>query len=317
MKKNYAAIDVGTHTARLLIAQELGSPALLRPLFRKRSYIRLGEDVDCSGGKTIHSQAIDRTLKALQGFLQYIETFHVRQVLAVATGVVREAGNRGQFLDFIYDGTGVRVRPITGDQEALLMGKGVLHALGDQRDPFIIFDLGGGSTEFFFGSRDAPVVRSVPIGAATLTREHLITDPPGEKEISTLSEHIDGSLKEAHLEISRQRDNRLLVGTGGTVTTLAAMLHMIPLEEIAPERMNGMILERSDLEALFDRVRHLAFEERLRLPGLDTGRAGVILAGSLVVLRVLHSLGSSRMTVSLSDLLEGILINYIEGDENG
>ena len=100
------------------------------------------------------------------------------------------------------------------------------------------------------------------------------------------------------------------------MTTLAAMLHGILPQEIGPERINGLILEGSDIGALFDKMSKLSVEERLRLPGLDPGRAGVILAGALVVLRVLYFLRSSQMVVSLSDLLEGILINYFEGEED-
>lgn len=316
MRKNLASIDIGTHSARLLIAEGQGPPALLRPLLRQRSYIRLGDNFDRSGSKAIHSCAIDRTVRVIKDFLRYLEGSDVDHVLAVATGVVRGAGNKGQFLDFIYDNTGLRVRPITGDEEAFLTGKGVLHALGVPEGPFLIFDLGGGSTEFLFGGKDAPEIRSIPIGAATLTRGHLRSDPPGEGEVSALSEYIDGSLEGARLATSRVSGKCHIVGTGGSVTTLAAMLHGVPLDEISPERMNGLVLERSDVERLFDKIRHLTFNERVRLAGLEPARAGVILAGSLVVLRVLHFLRSSRMTVCLSDLLEGILINYIEGDED-
>ncbi len=320
MGKNFASIDIGTHTARVLIGQKLGPPGLLRPIFRERTYIRLGEGFDHSGRKTIHSHAITRTVKALQDFLRYMKDFNVHKVLAVATGVVREASNRELFLGSIRQNTGFEVRPIGGDEEALLTGKGVLHALGVQKDPFVIFDLGGGSTEFLFGGRHAPEVRSIPIGAVTLTQEHLESDPPDEKELSFLSGYIDKSLKGLHLLSSQGRDNCpadcLLIGTGGTVTTLAAMLHGILPQEIGPERINGLILEGSDIGALFDKMSKLSVEERLRLPGLDPGRAGVILAGALVVLRVLYFLRLSQMVVSLSDLLEGILINYFEGEEH-
>jgi exopolyphosphatase/guanosine-5'-triphosphate,3'-diphosphate pyrophosphatase len=99
----------------------------------------------------------------------------------------------------------------------------------------------------------------------------------------------------------------LVVGTGGTVTTLGAMSHSVSVEDITPEVINGLTLERSQIEALFDRLRNLTFEERAKLPGLDPGRAGVIVAGSLVVIRILHFFKSVQLTVSMSDLLEGIL----------
>jgi len=320
MGKNFASIDIGTHTARVLIVQKLGPPGFFRPLFRDRTYIRLGEDFDYSGGKSIHPDAISRTHKALRDFSRYMEDFDVHRVLAVATGVVREASNRELFLDSLLTNTGVEARPIGGDEEASLTGKGVLHALGVQEGRFVIFDLGGGSTEFFLGGSHTPVVRSIPIGALTLTQRYLKSDPPGEGEISFLSGYIDKALKELHSINPQGRinvtDGSLLMGTGGTVTTLAAMLYGIPPQEIVPERVNGLILERSAVRALFDKMRKLNLEERRGLSGLDPGRAGVILAGALVILRVLHFLRSSQMTVSLSDLLEGILINHFEGEKD-
>jgi len=320
MEKNFASIDIGTHTARILIAQKLGPPGLFRPLFRDRTYIRLGGDFDYSGGKSIHPDAISRTVKALRDFSQYLEDFDVQRVLAVATGVVREASNRELFLGSLHESTGLKVRPIGGDEEARLTGKGVLHALGVQEGPFVIFDLGGGSTEFFLGGNHTPVVRSIPIGALTLTQRYLKSDPPDEGEISFLSEYIDKSFKELHSTNSLGRINVtdvcLLMGTGGTVTTLAAMLYGIPAQEIVPERVNGLILEKSALKALFGKMRKLNLAERRGLPGLDPGKAGVILAGALVVLRVFSILRSSQMTVSLSDLLEGILINHFEGEKD-
>ncbi len=320
MTDNFASIEVGTHTARVLIAQPAGRPDIIRPLFRKRAYIRLGEGFERSGRKTIQPDAISRTIKALQAFSLDIEGFNVCQVIAVATGVVREASNRELFLGSIRENTGITIRPLGGDEEALLTGKGVLHAIGVPEGPFVIFDLGGGSIEFLFCTGGTQVIRSIAIGAVTLTEEYLNWDPPQEEEISLLSEHIDRSLAVIPVADSGKGhnwpDNFVLVGTGGTVTTLAAMLHGIPAKDITPERVNGLILEGPKILRLFDRMKRLGLEERMKLPGLDAGRAGVILAGTLVVIRVLHFMKTSHMAVSLSDLLEGILINYFEGKKD-
>jgi exopolyphosphatase/guanosine-5'-triphosphate,3'-diphosphate pyrophosphatase len=320
MTKNFASIDVGTHTARLLIAQPVGRPDIIRPLFRKRTYIRLGEGFDRSGRKTIQSDAITRTIKALQAFSLDIEGFNVCQVIAVATGVVREASNRELFLGSIRENTGIAVRPLGGDEEAVLTAKGVLHAIGVPEGPFVIFDLGGGSIEFLFCTGGTQVIMSIAIGAVTLTEGYLNWDPPQEEEISLLSEHIDRSLAVPPVADSGKSDSWpddfILVGTGGTVTTLAAMLHGIPAKDITPETINGLTLEGPKILRLFDRIKRLSLEERIKLPGLDARRAGVILAGTLVVIRVLHLLRTSQMAVSLSDLLEGILINYFEGEKD-
>ena len=317
MTKTCASIDIGTHTARLLIAQKAGGPGVLRPLIRKRDYIRLGEAFDRSGKKVISPDAIDRTLNVLGGFSQSLKTFGVGSVHAVATGVVREAANRDEFLDRIYESAGIRVKTITGDEEALLTGKGVLNALNIPKGPFLIFDLGGGSTEFLSGSEGAQTVKSIPLGAAVLKQAYLKSDPPEKNEVDALSRHIDQFLAESRLEPYGMGDDFSMVGTGGTVTTLGAMLHRVSVEDIMPDRITGLTLTMAQIETLFDRIRNLSLEERLKLPGLDPGRAGVIVAGSLVVIRILHFFKSVQLMVSMSDLLEGILITCFKGEVNG
>jgi exopolyphosphatase/guanosine-5'-triphosphate,3'-diphosphate pyrophosphatase len=307
MTKPCASIDIGSHTARLLIAEKSGSQGILRPLIRKRDYIRLSEGFDRAGKRIIQPDAIDRTLDVLRGFSRSLKTFDVGSVHAVATGLFREAANRDEFLDRIYESTGIRVRTITGDEEALLTGRGVLNALDIRKEPFIIFDLGGGSTEFLSGNGGGQTVRSIPLGAGILTQAYLKADPPEKNEIHALSTQIDQILTESGMEEVGAGDVYLVVGTGGTVTTLGAMSHSVSVEDITPEVINGLTLERSQIEGLFDRLRNLTLEERAKLPGLDPGRAGVIVAGSLIVIRILHFFKSFQLTVSMSDLLEAVL----------
>ena len=317
MGKALASIDIGTHTARLLIARKSGKPSALRPLARKRAYIRLGEHLGETGRNIIRPDAVNRTLSVLKDFSHCTEKFDVLSVHAVATGVVREAANRDEFLARIYEHTGIRANLLTGDEEAILTGKGVLHSLGLRVSPFVVFDLGGGSTEFFLGNESAIVTKSAPLGAVVLTKRYFKSDPPDEIQANSLSGHVDQCLKEAGLRIPGRPDQFLVVGTGGTVTTLAAMLYEIPPKDIDPAGMNGLILKRPQIEKFFRELKSLSMKERMRLPGLDRERAGVILAGSLVVMRILYFFKSLQLTVSLSDLLEGILIDHLEGEENG
>ena len=278
------------------------------PLARKRAYIRLAEGLSQSEKKDIPSVAIDRTLNALKNFSGTLKRFRVHSVNAVATGVIREAPNRNKVLDRIYEETGIRVRVITGVEEAYLTAKGALLALNIHTDPFAVFDLGGGSTEFLIGSEDTKVARSVPLGAMILTKRYFGSDPPGEAEVVALSRHVDQCLLDANLIVPGARDLPLLVGTGGTVTTLAVMLHGIPLGDITADRVNGLLLKRRKIEVLFSEIRTLSLDTRLGLPGLDKGRADVILAGCLTVIRILYFFKSLQLKVSMSDLLEGILV---------
>jgi exopolyphosphatase/guanosine-5'-triphosphate,3'-diphosphate pyrophosphatase len=286
------------------------------PLARKRAYIRLAEGLSQSEKKDIPSVAIDRTLNVLKNFSGCLKRFRVHSVNAVATGVIREAPNRDQFLDRIYEETGIRVRAITGVEEAYLTAKGALQALNMYTDPFAVFDLGGGSTEFFIGSEGTRVALSVPLGAMLLTKRYFGSDPPGEAAVEALSNHVDQCLIDADLNVPGARDLSLLVGTGGTVATLAAMLHGISLGDIAADRINGLVLKRRKIEALFSEIKTLSLDARLKLPGLDKGRADVILAGCLTVIRILYFFKALQLRASLSDLLEGILVEKLKGEGN-
>ncbi|UCB50334.1 MAG: Ppx/GppA family phosphatase [Deltaproteobacteria bacterium] len=311
-----ASMDIGSHTARLLVAQRIGAPKLFEPLFRKRVYIRLAQDFPTDMKGALKPEAIARTLNALEDFASVARRYGVENTRAVCTGVVREASNRDEFLRLIYNRTGMEVEIISGEEEAWLTEKGVLHGLGMENRPSIIFDLGGGSTEFICRERDSRKVKSVPLGAVVLTQKYLTSDPPKKERVEALGKAVDRLLGVAFSEYPCPRNEGPLVGTGGTVTTLAAMIYAIDAEEIRPERMNGLILETEPLEDLFARLRTMTTRERLKLSGLDPGRADVIPAGCLAVSRILRFFKSPRMVVCLSDLLEGILIAYLKGEKD-
>jgi exopolyphosphatase/guanosine-5'-triphosphate,3'-diphosphate pyrophosphatase len=304
-----ASIDIGSHTARLLVCQKTGSSKGLRPLQRKRVYIRLADGFSRHGGLRIQPEAVERTLSALEEFASVAKKFRVGSIQAVCTGVVREAANRDDLLKQILDRTGIQARVISGDEEARLTAKGVLHALHFQGRSSVIFDLGGGSTEFVYGEQGHQRVQSLTLGAMVLTQKYLISDPPAEEEMGALEREVDDLLKNAFPGTGFLEEEGFLVGTGGTVTTLGAMLHHVGLEEISPKRMNGLILRKEQLEDLFDRLRTATLNERLEFPGLDRGRADVIPAGCAAVLRILLFFRSRQLVVSLSDLLEGMALS--------
>jgi exopolyphosphatase/guanosine-5'-triphosphate,3'-diphosphate pyrophosphatase len=303
-----ASIDVGSHTARLLIAEKIDGLKLFRPKLRKRAYIRLAEDFH---GGNLKKEAVDRALEALEGFVSTARRLRVGNIRAVATGVVRKAADRDRFLDLIRERTGIQVALISGEEEARLTGKGVLHALNMESRPFVIFDLGGGTTEFLIGQDQRTEVTSLPLGTMALTQQHLTCDPPEEKNLRGLEEQIAKVLGDAFASNRSGREDRLLVGTGGTVTTLTAMIHGIETEDINPDNIHGLLLKREDLERLFHRISTTGFEERLKMTGLDPERADVIVAGAMVVGGILQFFESSSVVVSFSDILEGALIECL------
>ncbi len=302
-----ASIDLGSHTARLLIARwEQGS---LETLLRKRAYVRLAQDFESPESGILKQDGIERALKSLGEFKAEIEKYRIKRTRAVATGVVREAANRDFFIDLVRERTGIAVEVITGEEEARLTGLGICHGLALEHRPFFAFDLGGGTTEFLLVTKkgDSKAL-SLPLGAMIMTQRHLASDPPKAREIESLKKETRGLLLKAFPDEAMPTT---LVGTGGTVTTLAAMLHGIDVQAIGPERMNGLLLRVQLLEELLGRLKGLRISERAALPGLDPGRADVILAGSLVVTEILNFFHSSEMMVSLSDLLEGALLDSV------
>jgi exopolyphosphatase/guanosine-5'-triphosphate,3'-diphosphate pyrophosphatase len=314
MAKRLGSIDLGTHTARLLVAETWGPPIRLIPLSRKRAYVRLAEGFDPERNRQISPEGIKRVLGIMKDFSREIDRFGVGHLFALATGVVREAANQKDLIASICDDTGIDIRVITGEREAELTAKGVLYGLDFRTGPIRLFDLGGGSTEFLFKQNDSLIVKSSPVGAAVLTQRFIKSDPPKEEEIDALSLFIDASFSNAGLKPDNRIHGSHLVGTGGTVTAIAALQYGIARDEITPDRMNGCVIQMPDLEAIFDKIRHMDIDKRMKLPGMTPGRAGVILAGVLIVIKIMNILNSTTLTVSLSDLLEGVLIDFLEGE---
>ena len=302
-----ASIDLGSHTARLLIARwEAGR---LDSLVRKRAYIRLAQDFEAPGKMTLKPSGVERALKSLEAFQSDIEKYRATRIRGIATGVVRTALNRDLFVDLVREKTGIDLEVISGEEEARLTGLGVQHALGLRGRPFIAFDLGGGTTEFLIVTEQGDsAALSLPMGAMIFTQRHFVSDPPKEREFESLKRETKELLLQA---VTDESGGALLVGTGGTVTTLAAMAHGIEEKGISPERMNGLVLHDHQLEGLLDQIKGLSVAERAVLPGLDHGRADVILAGAVVVREILNFFHSSEMMISLTDLLEGALLDLL------
>jgi exopolyphosphatase/guanosine-5'-triphosphate,3'-diphosphate pyrophosphatase len=310
---NVASIDIGSHTARMLIGRYTGQKDLFRAITRRRSYIKLAEGFDAQTESSISKEALKRTINALKGFSSTAMEHGVAHIRAVSTGIVRKAVNKNHFIDSIYRNTGIGVKIVSGLQEALLTRLGALHYLGVSKKDSMIFDLGGGTTEFIKVSNSDEIIRSLPIGALVMTMTFFSSDPPAKDEMKSLSNYVLETLEEALSRENYAKDNSL-IGTGGTVTTLASMINNIKMENITPSRINGLIIKRAGIEGLLNRIKGMPFEERLKLKGIDQGRAGVILAGAFAVSGILNYFNSDEITVSYSDILEGIIIDNVHQD---
>lgn len=299
-----ASIDIGSNTLRLLIAAG-SAMGPIKPIRVERRITRLGERF--LPAKILQQAAIARSILALREFSRLMAEQGVRDYLAAATAVVREAGNGAEFLRRVEEEAGLRVRLLGGTEEAELALLGAVSVISAGDAPLALFDIGGGSTEVIRqaadGSRGVESV-SLPIGVVHLTETFLREDPPGLESCGRLAGHAREILEA--VSFSASMADVLWVGTAGTLTTLAAMY--LELEHYDPDRINGVVLERPWLADLCNRFARTPIAARRGIAGLEPGREDIILAGALVTVALMDSFRFSRVTVSDAGLLEGLFL---------
>jgi len=309
-KNCFAGLDIGSHTTRMLIAQKDGTE--LVPVRAERRITRLAQDFENEDMITMEAQ--HRNISALKEYICILREFQVGGIACGATGVVRRAKNSGAVLDKILSETGIECRILSEETEAILSAKGILSALPEIGNGLLTFDIGGGSTEFVFTGVGAPVWNaSRPVGAATLSGMFLKADPPGlealdRAALSAKNEFI--SVKEQLHGIINLSEKLRLVGTAGTVTTLAAMY--LAMERYVPYRVNGVVLTRDWLSQTIESLAQMPLDRRRMIAGLEPGREEIILGGAVIVSEILSCFGQDSFVVSDAGLLEGILIELIE-----
>lgn len=295
-----ASIDLGTNTVRLLIARTDGET--ITPILIKRHITRLGGGFTREGG--ISPEAWERSLEAVMDFANEIRKAGVVRLRAVATSAVRDAPNGAAFCDAVFKRTGIRLEVIGGEEEGLLTLKGVLAGLDRKDGDFLVFDVGGGSTEYTLAESCRPLyTESLPLGVVRLAE--------GKADVASMLDKIGRELTGLGERLSlRGLWDRLkgatLVGTAGTATTLAAI--SLSMTEYDYRRVNNHVLTLDEIRRIFEMLLPLSPPERLEIPGLEKGREDLIIAGSLITIRTMELMGFERMTVSDFGLLEGILL---------
>ncbi len=314
-----AGIDIGTNTIRLLVADVDGDG--YRELRSGRQITRLGQDLDRTG--LLSEEAQDRSLAALKQFSKMIREYPDCRTVAIGTSALRNARNAASFLSAVKESTGIEVAVVSGDEEARLTLEGVRRVLlrgkGPDRDPLasaLVVDVGGGSSELILTANGTTAsIASMPLGAVYLTERFFHSDPPKKDERELLLQEIMLNLDAWEIDLRRvkaplPRQVRSLVGTAGTVTTLASMA--LQMEVYDPEKINGFVLTRSTLEGLLDRLAASTIEERKAIPGLEPGREDIILAGAMVIGEIMKRSEKEEMIVSDWGLREGILFDLYE-----
>lgn len=283
---NYAAIDVGTNSCRLLIASI--QKDRLVALARKLAATRLGEGLNHSG--RINPEAMERTLACLADFYNLMREHQVESYRAVATSAVREAVNRRDLLNQARERLNLNIEAISGEEEAELSYQGVMYSLQFDRLPLVV-DLGGGSTEFFIKDhKNFPL--SLPIGAVRATENNMKAVDIADA-LAPLAEYKD--LLSGHP----------LVLVGGTASTLVAIKHALP--EYDHDFVHGQVLQREEIADIYDMLERLPLRLRQRLPGLQPERADIIPRGTMIVLLIMDILSKTQIMVSDSDLLEAMI----------
>ena len=310
-----AGIDCGTNSIRLLIA-DVTEDGRLVDVARRMEIVRLGEGVDRTG--RLSDAALARTRKALIGYAAEIAELGISQVRMCATSASRDASNAADFRTMVRGVLGVDPEVITGDEEARLSFAGAVAGL-DAEAPYLIVDIGGGSTEFVTGSTgvapptDSPGLGSyraisMDIGCVRMTERHLHDDPPTAAQITAASEDIAAAVETA-LAAVPGREAATLVGLAGTVTTVAALA--IGLDAYDPARIHHARIGREQVAEVTDELLGMSVAERLALPVMHPGRADVIGGGALILATIMELSGQSTVVASEHDILDGICFSLL------
>ncbi|MDN3266040.1 Ppx/GppA phosphatase family protein [Streptomyces sp. MA15] len=304
-----AAIDCGTNSIRLLVADVDPVTGELTDLDRRMTIVRLGQGVDRTG--RLAPEALERTFAACREYAEVIEKHGARKLRFVATSASRDAENRDVFVRGVVDILGVEPEVITGDQEAELSFTGATRELTGRdglHRPFLVVDIGGGSTEFVVGDDHVRAARSVDVGCVRMTERHLVrdgavTDPPTEEQIAAMRADIEAALDRAE-EAVPLREARTLVGLAGSVTTVSAIAQDLP--EYDSAAIHHSRVSRDRVRGITEWLLRSTHAERAAVPSMHPGRVDVIGAGALVLLAVMERTGAEEVVVSEHDILDGI-----------
>ncbi len=297
-----AAIDCGTNSIRLLVADIDVDAGTLRDVDRRMEIVRLGQGVDRTG--RFAPDALERTMDACRRYADVVRATGAERVRFVATSASRDVSNRDEFEAGVRGALGVEPEVVTGDEEAALSFAGATRELaGSVPEPVLVVDIGGGSTEFVLGSEAVRAARSVDIGCVRMTERHLHSDPPTASEVAAARADIEAAISLAQetvpLEVART-----LVGLAGSVTTLAAMA--LDLPSYQPERIHHARVTAVDVRLMSERLLAMDHDARAALPYMHPGRVDVIGAGALVLATILDRVPVTEVVVSEHDILDGV-----------
>jgi exopolyphosphatase / guanosine-5'-triphosphate,3'-diphosphate pyrophosphatase len=303
-----AAIDCGTNSIRLLIAESDGSGGL-KDLERRLEVVRLGQGVDASA--EFHPDALRRTFAAVEDYAELIKKADVptEKVHFVATSATRDVKNRETFFAGIQERLAVLPDVISGETEARLSFIGALSRVTPEGEPVLVMDIGGGSTELITGNRagDMDSAISLDIGSVRITERFLKQNPVADDDLQRAIGYVDDLLADSNVDFA---SIGTWIGVAGTVTTLAGVF--LELEHYDRERVHGAVIPLPAVHELLHRLAGMTVDEIRALPSMHPGRADVITGGALVEARVAARLQVADLIVSESDILDGIALGILQ-----
>lgn len=313
MSERVASIDLGTNSTRLLVAEAGRDGAPLVTLDRQMRITRLGQGVDRTGA--LAPDAIDRTVAVLTDYRAAMDAAGVTpgRVRMTATSACRDAANRDDFFDLAEGAVGVRPELLSGEDEAALSFLGATSDLDPALGPFLVFDLGGGSTEFVVGTSGPEGViggaMSLDVGCVRLTERFFDRDPPAPEDLSAAISYTDAWLEDVLLEVPGAATAKTVVGLAGTVSTVAAV--ELGLADYDRDRLHHFVLTREAAEDVFRTLATEARADRIHNPGLDEARADVIVGGCCALVAIFRRLGLNEILTSESDILDGLVLSLL------
>jgi exopolyphosphatase / guanosine-5'-triphosphate,3'-diphosphate pyrophosphatase len=299
-----AAIDQGTNSIRLLVAEPEDDSGF-RELARDMVITRLGQGVDRTG--TIAPEALERTVGVLMRYCRRARALHAERIRVAATAAVRDASNRDDLARAVLEHAGSELEVLSGEEEAALSFLGGTRGL-DAPGPFLVLDIGGGSTEFVVGTDAPDAAISVQMGSVRLTERFVRHDPPTAEEVDAMRTFVRDRLDEVARAVP-VGDARTLVAVAGTSTTAQAIALALPHHD--PEAIHRTRLARDAAERVLRQLAEMTTAERAALPVMAPGRADVIVAGTVILVEVMGRFAFEDALVSETDILDGLALEML------
>ncbi len=300
-KPIYAGIDCGTNSTRLIIGNGTDT------FEREMTITGLGRGVDATG--RLSDEGIERVREALVRYREIMDGYEIAGLRMTATSAARDAENRDVFFDVSAAAVGVRPELISGEEEAELSFLGATAELDPADGPFLVFDIGGGSTEFAVGSSRMEGGISTDMGSVRFTEKYVEHDPPKPEELVACLSVAEAHLDDVAREVPMALGARQLVGLAGTVSTTAAV--ELGLAEYDRDRIHHFRLTREAIEDVYRTLVTESREDRRFNPGLEEGRVDTIVGGMCILVRIARYFGADDVLVSESDILDGLILSQL------